>query len=228
MKLSRINIVLGAALVVVVIASAMMRVDHSQPNYEVHLGDDMAFSPAYKSFERNPVFANHRTIQPPIPGTIARGALPLHFEATPEEAVRAGQELASPYEPTGDGYLEAVERGQQAYAAFCVSCHGGGGAGDGPVAQRGFPPPPSLLTGKSTQMKDGQLFHILTYGQGSMAPFAGQLSPDRRWDAIAYVRSLQQAALAQANAAATSSPLPDSTTQADGDSAAGEPVPSGE
>ena len=40
-------------------------------------------------------------------------------------------------------------------------------------------------------MKDGQLFHILTYGQGSMSPFAAQLARDRRWDVINYVRSMQ-------------------------------------
>ena len=40
-------------------------------------------------------------------------------------------------------------------------------------------------------MKDGQLFHILTYGQGSMADFAGQLSPEQRWDAINFVRTMQ-------------------------------------
>ena len=41
-------------------------------------------------------------------------------------------------------------------------------------------------------MKDGQLFHILTYGQGSMSSMAAQLSRDRRWDVINFVRSLQQ------------------------------------
>ena len=42
------------------------------------------------------------------------------------------------------------------------------------------------------QMKDGQLFHIITYGQGSMASYAAQLPPDRRWDVINYVRGLQK------------------------------------
>ena len=88
----------------------------------------------------------------------------------------------------------SVQRGGQVYQVFCVSCHGPTGAGDGPVAKRGFPPPPPLTTGKSAQMKDGQLFHILTYGQGSMAPFAAQLTPDQRWDVINYVRDLQQGA----------------------------------
>jgi len=194
MKLSRINIVLALALFVVIVMSVVLRVDHSQSNYEIYMGDDMTYSPAYKAFDPNPVFANQRTLQPPIPGTISREASLLHYQATPEDAQRAGEELTSPYDSIDDDLHTAEERGRKTYAVFCVSCHGIGGLGDGPVAQRGFPPPPSLLTGKSLQMKDGQLFHILSHGQGSMAPFAAQLSPTRRWDVIAYVRSIQQSA----------------------------------
>jgi mono/diheme cytochrome c family protein len=51
-----------------------------------------------------------------------------------------------------------------------------------------------LPTGKSVEMKDGQLFHILSYGQGSMPSMAAQLSRADRWDAVNYVRSLQDAA----------------------------------
>ncbi|MDA0285314.1 MAG: cytochrome c [Planctomycetota bacterium] len=88
----------------------------------------------------------------------------------------------------------SIQRGAAVYGVFCVSCHGPSGAGDGPVAKRGFPPPPPLPAGKSAKMKDGQLFHILTYGQGSMAPMAAQLTRDRRWDVINYVRGLQTTA----------------------------------
>lgn len=92
-----------------------------------------------------------------------------------------------------------VQRGSQVYNVYCISCHGATGTGDGPVAKRGFPPPPPLPTGKSVQMKDGQLFHILTYGQGSMPSMAAQLSRDRRWDVINFVRSLQQSATPSAS-----------------------------
>jgi hypothetical protein len=48
-----------------------------------------------------------------------------------------------------------------------------------------------LREGKSKDMKDGQLFHILTYGQGNMPSYAAQLSQDDRWRVIVHVRSLQ-------------------------------------
>ncbi len=213
--LSRTNIVLAATLIVVVTLTAMSQVDYSQPNIEVL--PDMKYTPAWTSFSANRNFPNGRTLQDPVAGTIARGALPLHYSPTKEDAIRAGSELINPYlkalDASADEHLESdtdprdsqqqarkqnleqsVQRGGELYRVYCVSCHGPTGLGDGPVPKRGFPPPPSLLTGASRQMKDGQLFHILTYGQGSMSSFAGQLSAAQRWDAINYVRSLQQAA----------------------------------
>ncbi len=86
----------------------------------------------------------------------------------------------------------SIERGTEIFNTFCITCHGPAGLGDGLVTKRGFPPPPPLPTGKSTEMKDGQLFHILTYGQGSMAPMVSQLSRNSRWDVINYVRTLQK------------------------------------
>ena len=44
------------------------------------------------------------------------------------------------------------------------------------------------------KMKDGQLFHVLTYGQNNMPSYASQLSREDRWNAILYVRTMQAAA----------------------------------
>jgi mono/diheme cytochrome c family protein len=41
-------------------------------------------------------------------------------------------------------------------------------------------------------MKDGQMFHVLTYGQGNMPSFSAQLSQTDRWSVILYVRALQE------------------------------------
>lgn len=192
--LNRLNLFLVIALLTVIALLMLARVDHSRPNYQVIIGDDMTYSPAYASFEVNDQFANGRTMQSPVPGTIARGNLPLHFEATPADAIRAGEELVNPFDRSTKAGVASIKRGQVVFQNFCVACHGGDGAGNGLVAKKGFPPPPSLLTGKTLAMKDGQLLHILTYGQNSMPDFAAQLPPDRRWDVINYIRSLQQQA----------------------------------
>ena len=95
------------------------------------------------------------------------------------------------YQMKVNRYKTSVQHGLKQYQIYCSSCHGTSGKGDGLVSKRGFPPPPSLLIGKSTQMQDGQLFHIITYGQGSMPPMAPQLSPKTRWDVVNYIRSIQ-------------------------------------
>ncbi len=190
--LFRINLLLGFALVSLFALLVLMRVDHSQPNYQVNLGDDMTYSPAYGSFEPNTNFANGRTMQESVPGTIARGTQLFHFEATPQDAIRAGEELSNAFDLSTEEGIASADRGAVAFQIFCVACHGGDGIGNGPVAQRGFPPPPSLLIGKSKNMKDGQLFHLLTYGQNSMPQFAAQLSPNSRWDVINHLRRLQK------------------------------------
>jgi hypothetical protein len=41
-------------------------------------------------------------------------------------------------------------------------------------------------------MADGEMFHILTYGQGNMASYASQLTREERWKVIVHVRRLQE------------------------------------
>lgn len=202
--LSRTNIVLTGLLVSVIGVTFVMRVDYSKPNLEIL--PDMKYSPAYSAFLPNTHFANGRTLQAPVAGTIARGQLPLHYAATKEDAIRAGEELRNPYSPetdrsdagpgksTAESLQASVARGNDVFRIYCVVCHGATGTGGGSVSQRGFPPPPSLLTGNSRQMKDGQLFHIVSYGQGNMPSLRPQLSVTRRWDVVNYIRSLQSQA----------------------------------
>jgi mono/diheme cytochrome c family protein len=72
-------------------------------------------------------------------------------------------------------------------------------------------------------MKDGQLFHILTYGQNSMPNFAAQLSPDRRWDVVNHLRSMQAAAHASDQPPdETAKPAADDASEPKSDSDGGE------
>ena len=196
MPLSRTNIVLALLLACTMGFALMSGVDLSQPNIEIL--PDMKYSPAYAAYSSNPNFPNGQTLRAPVPGTIARGELPLHYEASPADALRAGEELDNPLLKLDDPLrLAAAKRGADSYRIFCTVCHGGTGKGDGLVPKHGFPPPPSLLTGKSIQMKDGQLLHILTYGQSSMPKFAAQLTRLQRWEVIQFIRSLQEQAAAK-------------------------------
>lgn len=185
-----LNLFLLVGLMVSVSASWLLTPNPARPNFEFI--PQMAHAPRYNAFAPNPNFPNGATLQQPELGTIPRGLMPLDYAATPQDTLRAGEELHSPVAP---GNQRARERGVFVFASFCAVCHGAGGAGNGPVAQRGYPPPPSLLAEHAQKMKDGQLFHILTYGQNNMPSYASQLSRDDRWNVILYVRTLQAAAL---------------------------------
>jgi mono/diheme cytochrome c family protein len=200
-----LNGFLFLAVAVLVAASWILSSDPTRPNFEFL--PQMAHSPRYNAFASNPNFADGSTLQRPELGTIARGSMPLHYAATPQDALRAGEELKSPLEVSN---VRARERGAFVFSNFCAVCHGAGGAGNGPVAQRGYPPPPSLLVEHALKMKDGQIFHVLTYGQNNMPSYASQLSREDRWNVILYLRTMQEAA-----AAAVPSTSPLKAAQAD-------------
>jgi len=123
---------------------------------------EMVRTIAYKSFTANPNFADGKTLQLPPEGTIPRET--AHHFARPGVAV---------------------------YQIYCQPCHGGAGKGDGPVAMRGFPPPPSFLADHALHLTDDQMFEIVSHGQKNMPSYAVQVPPQDRRAAISYVRSLQ-------------------------------------
>jgi mono/diheme cytochrome c family protein len=182
---------LNAALALLLFASLAINwavdSDRTQRNFE--LFPDMVHSVAFDAFSPNPNFSDGMTLRTPPRGTIARGQMPLRFEGTPADAIRAGVELANPLGPADQA---ALRRGAEVYGTFCRTCHGPTGLGDGPVTLRGVSAPPSLLAPHARDLKDGQIFHILTYGQNNMASYASQLSADDRWRAVLHVRALQR------------------------------------
>jgi len=168
-----VNVLLFLTLVALLSLNWVLRSDPAQRNFEFLPG--MVDSVPYDTFARNPNFADGKTLREPVKGTVIRGYLPI----------RPANELISPRADRA--------RGAFVYTNYCETCHGPAGKGDGRVAQRGFPAPPSLLAPKAVQMTDGQLFHVLTYGQKNMPSYAAQIDRMDRWAAIAYVRSLQRA-----------------------------------
>jgi mono/diheme cytochrome c family protein len=129
---------------------------------------------------------NGVTGQLPVPGTIPRGFQPFHYGPGPEEAARAGRELKNPFEQTE----ETLARGRQVYSNYCAVCHGGSGAGDGPMIPR-YPNPPSFKTEQSKSLAEGAMFHVITIGRNNMPSHASQVSAEDRWKVIRYIRKLQ-------------------------------------
>ncbi len=146
----------------------------------------MAYSVPYDPYDPNEVLPGGQTLQPPPEGTAPVGGEAFFYGPGRDEAERAGRELANPL-PRTDAVLA---RGAKVYQTFCAVCHGTGGQGDGPIIGR-FPNPPSLLADRARSLPDGALYHVITMGQGIMAPYPVQVRPDDRWAVIHHIRSLQ-------------------------------------
>ena len=184
-----LNLALFVALLASLAINWALRPQPAQPNREFI--PEMVRTPRYNAYSANPNFPDGKTLQTPVAGTIPRGYLPLHFSPTPEGAVRAGDFLLSSARLDD---AQTIARGKVVFSNFCTPCHGATGKGDGLVVQRGYPAPPSLYADNARRIKDGQIFHILTYGQKNMPAYASQLSSEDRWNVIAFVRSLQKSA----------------------------------
>jgi len=203
MSVKAINFILGSIMMVAIVLSFAAGRDFSKPHFEVM--PDMYHNPSYRAFEENENTPDHMTLREPAPGSIPRGLMPFEYERTEQDALRAGEEIINPKSP---GDTDSLARGATAYAIYCQHCHGPDGAGDGMVARRGFPPPPSLLIEHAIKMKDGQMFHVATLGQGNMPAHAAQVSREDRWNIINYIRTLQADAQKQPVAAPPKEPQP--------------------
>lgn len=157
----KLNLFLLTILVASVAANFGIGDNPAHRNFEAM--PEMVRTIAYKSFTANPNFGDGKTLQLPPEGTIPR----------------------RPDRPP------AGRTGALVYQIYCQPCHGPAGKGDGPVALRGFPPPPSFLADHARQLTGEQMFLIVSRGQKNMPSYAAQVPPEERWHAIAYVRSLQ-------------------------------------
>ncbi len=87
-----------------------------------------------------------------------------------------------------------IANGRALYAANCASCHGALGGGDG-VAAAGMTPAPTAL-GTVAAMHDvspALMYRVVSVGIAGtpMTAWAERLTPEQRWNVIAYVNTLR-------------------------------------
>lgn len=158
---------------------------------------DMAYSRAYETYSTNPVFADGRTNQAPIAGTVKRGdEYPVHIamDAVGDTAnYFASRQLANPFTSLSEEQLKETER---LYLINCGICHGAKLDGNGPLWKDGdgpFPSKPASLVGDARyeNMPDGQMFYSITYGKNLMGSYASQITAKQRWMVISYIKNKQ-------------------------------------
>ncbi|WP_341870046.1 c-type cytochrome [Solitalea agri] len=144
---------------------------------------------AYNPDQKNTVFADGKTAQTPVEGTIPTNYEVFHYPHTPEGYEAAGAELKSPLAHTKENF----EEGKRLFVNMCSHCHGKTGMADGNVvAKAGFPAPPAYNSALLKDLPEGKMFYSITYGKGAMGSHASQLSKEERWKIIQYVQFLQK------------------------------------
>jgi len=148
---------------------------------------DMHVQPRQNPLSRSDFYVDQRSARQPVDGTIARGQ--LHEDAyfyTGKIGNNPGDVMPFPVTK------EVLARGRERFNIFCAPCHSRLGDGNGFVPSRGFSrKPPSFHIQRLQKAPLGYFFDVMTEGFGIMPDYASQISPQDRWDIVAYVRALQ-------------------------------------
>ncbi|MES2803372.1 MAG: cytochrome c [Bdellovibrionota bacterium] len=156
----------------------------NQPNVE--LIQDMMESPAIKSQEYDEASPNKAGMRVPPEGTQPQGFVPYNYT----DAIAAS---GNKNPLVGQYSEEVLKTGTKYYTIHCAICHGANGQGGEQlsVAETMTLKPPGLTTDKIKGWTDGQIYHVITAGQGMMGPYAAHIPQKYRWQVVNYIRHLQ-------------------------------------
>lgn len=161
--------------------------------------------PKYQPLAPSALFADGNSSRPQVPGTVPRsagsaaasssgrnGALSLP-PAIPQTLMpdANGREVSGNEDNPLPVTPVLLERGRERFNIYCAPCHSQLGDGDGMVARRGFPAPPSFHTARLREAPDSHFFAVITRGYGVMYPYADRITVEDRWAVTAYIRALQ-------------------------------------
>jgi mono/diheme cytochrome c family protein len=175
---------------------------------------DMYNQPKYKPLAASPLWTDGRSSRPEVAGTVAHsggatagtssgrlGQLPLPMAEAPvypvddQGNVKANLTPESPKPLAVTNPLpidrQTLDRGRERFDIYCSPCHSIAGDGDGMVARRGFPHPPSYHTPRLRNAPDAHFYNVITQGYGMMYSYADRVAPNDRWAIVAYIRALQ-------------------------------------
>ncbi len=160
--------------------------DHSQPNVE--LIQDMMESPAIKPQEYDESSPNHSGMRVPPEGTQPVGFTPYKYAKDFEASTKNANPILSDFSEA------SLTVGLKYYQTNCMICHGNQGEGGekSSVGAKMALKPPAVTSEKIRKWSDGQIYHVITMGQGLMGPYASHIPQKYRWQVVNYVRHLQK------------------------------------
>lgn len=178
---------------------------HESPNPPIHLIWNMDTQDRGKAYRADTtgLFADGRMMRPPVEGTVAIGQLgdDVHLEQGVDDKGQPALEFPAVLKAGGAVPDALRTRGKGRFQIYCAPCHGVGGDGKGPIADKalkGGPrltiPPPSFHDPRLKNMPVGKLYAAIKSGvnNGNMASYAAQIPVEDRWAIIAYIRELQR------------------------------------
>jgi mono/diheme cytochrome c family protein len=180
------------ALAVVTVMGVLGKRGHHFKQPPLEIFPDMDRQPKLRPQQPNLTFANGRSSQEPIAGTVARGD---HYQETPINTGRAANSTNFVVTVPVPVTEELMARGKQRFEIYCLPCHGPVGDGAGIVKKYGYATIRSLHEKIVVAQPDGELFNTITHGKATMFPYGSQISIEDRWAIVAYVRALQRSRL---------------------------------
>jgi len=153
---------------------------YDQPRYR-----HMQVTPAQP--DRQSVLALPAGSVPRAKGELASTSSGRIGAAAVSEEERAERAQTNPY-PLN---MALLEHGRERFDIYCAPCHGFAGNGEGVVAQRGFPHPPTYHQARLRAAPDRHFYDVMTNGYGIMYLYADRVTPAERWAIVAYIRALQ-------------------------------------
>jgi mono/diheme cytochrome c family protein len=155
---------------------------------------DMYDQPRYKPMAESSLFENGTSARPLPEGSVEHARGPFAGTSSGrvgEDAVEQDQVALKartmPYPIT----QQLLKRGQERLSIYCLPCHSPVGDGDGWIARRGFPHPPSYHSDRLRDAPDRHFFDVISNGYGIMHSYADRVEPPDRWAIVAYIRALQ-------------------------------------
>jgi mono/diheme cytochrome c family protein len=194
--------VLRAGVIVSVVALTGCARGCTSSRPPIHINPSMYNQPKVLPQTSSDFFYNGASMRDPVPGTIPIGGLKENAAFFTGKGAD-GQFVATIPEPVTPAL---VERGQQRYTIYCQPCHDARGDGKGILFQRGNVPTASFHQEKILKYPDGQIFDVITNGQGLMPGYRWPIQAADRWAIISYVRELERKRLASASADASAAP----------------------
>lgn len=161
-------------------------IDKSKPNIE--LIQDMMESPTIKPQEYDENSPNHSGMRLPPEGTQPQGFTPYRFATDLAGAAGNKNPLSGKMDE------DTLKVGIKFYTIQCALCHGAKGEGgqNNSIGEKMALKPPPLTSDKIKGWTDGQIYHVITVGQGMMGPYASHVPEKYRWQVVNYIRHLQQ------------------------------------